>query len=162
MPTDQEVAARLVGMIKQLHLPEFPVITISPPSGPVVQLPFIVSADPQHVPPKDVELDLPGFAPVRLTVTATPHWTFDFGDGTVVHQDNPGTAYDGTDPVDNPHYYLEHTYHRLSEPLLAVTLTWTATAVRQDTGEPLDLPGEQARTATKRVIIREARAVLTG
>jgi hypothetical protein len=107
-------------------------------------------------------LQIPGFPAVPLTVHATPHWHFDFGDGTSLDSDVPGTPYDGTDPVEHPEHYVTATYHQTGQLPVTVTVTWSATALRHDTGQTLTLPGTATRTATVIIPVRQAKSELVG
>jgi len=126
------------------------------PDPAVTQLPTILSASEQA--PYDAAVSLLG---VPLTLHLTPTWQWDTGDATF-STDWPGRRYDGTSPRDQPDHYIAHTWTTRGERTVTVTVTWTATVTRGDTGATLTLPGQTARSASRTVDVREGRAQLTG
>jgi len=136
-----------------------PALTVQPDNPAVTQLPAILSATDQTA--TDVGLTLLG---VPLTLHLTPHWTWDIGDATdsTFSTDWPGRRYDGASPRTQPDHYIAHTWTTRGERTVTVTVTWTATVTRGDTGATLTLPGQTNRAASRSIDVREGRAQLTG
>jgi len=157
-PTDAELLTRAA----HDHYPiDPPTITTNPadPADPAIaQLPTILSTQPQTaLDRQQTELG------ITETVHITPRWHWDLDDPTAPTLDasTSGRAYDRTDPVDHPQHYLLHTWHTRGSKTVTLTVTWTATLTRHDTGTTITLPGATLRRATRTLQVREGRAELT-
>ena len=135
-----------------------PVLTLNPSAPALVQLPTILSTQPQRA--YDVEGQELG---VAYTAHVTPSWRWEFSEpkGSVLDATSSGTAYDGTDPDAHPDHYLLHTFTHRGTATVVLTVTWTVKAVRHDTGDTVAVPGATVRRATTTVDVREGRAELT-
>ncbi|MHB8451626.1 MAG: hypothetical protein ACYDAQ_14455, partial [Mycobacteriales bacterium] len=108
-PQDLIPGADIPGIIgtqvdQYVHVPS-PLLHMAPPDQSIVNLPTVFWATPQ--PPISVTVSIDG-ASVTITVTPTYHW--DFGDGAGTTSASPGNAYTPTvDPTSNPGYYIDHT-----------------------------------------------------
>jgi len=152
-PTDAEIT----GALDATHLPiTAPQLAVEPANPAVTQLPAILSTQPQQA--HDETRTVLG---VPITIHLTPSWHWNTGDSTF-DSTTSGTPYDGTDPQHDPAHYLLWTWHTTGTRPVSVTVTWTATATRGDTGTTLTLPGTTVRTGTRDIPVREGRAHLTG
>jgi hypothetical protein len=100
-----------------------------------------------------------GPAGVRLTITATPAYVWDFGDGTPPYETrSPGGPYPTGD--------VTHTYRAPGARTVTLTTRWSATftvTTAQGTFGPYDVGGAPlAPSTTQAVRVREAGAVLVG
>jgi hypothetical protein len=100
-----------------------------------------------------------GTVAARMTITATPTYVWDWGDGSEPYETtDPGGPYpDGT---------THHTYRRAATTTVSLTTRWSATFV-VDTAAgrfgPFPVTGPAiAPTTTQQVTVREARAELIG
>lgn len=159
MPAFDPAAAGAFALdyFQHLPLPE-PGVHVQPGDRQVVNLPTIVSADAPPVGQWSVT-----HAPFpTIAITGTPHWTIDFGDGSVLTSDDPGRAFDGTNPVADPRHYLAHAYTEpASARTVTVTVTWTAIYTLGADPTPLAMNGTVTRTSATTVPVDEAESLLT-
>ena len=160
MPAYDPAAAAAFALEYFRHLPlPAPGIHVQPGQRQVVNLPTIVSADP--APAGRWSVDQAPFP--TISIVGTPHWSIDFGDGTVLNSDSPGRAYDGTDPATDPGHYLAHAYTAAATSrTISVTITWTATFTLGDDPTPLTMNGTVTRGSSLAVPVDEAESLLTG
>ena len=153
-PNDAEVGQAAADALATLPIPA-PELTVNP--GPAItQLPTILNTQPQAA--HDEAVTVLG---VPVTVHLTPHWHWDTGAGAL-DSTTSGVPYDGTDPVDHPEHYVSWTFRQRGPTTITVSVSWTATGTRNDTGDPVAIPGQTVRTGTQQVQVLEARAHLTG
>lgn len=155
-PNDAEVGQAAADALATLPIPA-PELTVNP--GPAItQLPTILNTQPQAA--HDEAVTVLG---VPVTVHLTPHWHWDTGAGAgAFDSTTSGVPYDGTDPVDHPEHYVSWTFRQRGPTTITVSVSWTATGTRNDTGDPVAIPGQTVRTGTQQVQVLEARAHLTG
>ena len=95
---------------------------------------------------------------VRMTITATPAYVWDFGDGTTLETVSPGGPYPDGD--------VRHTYTSAARRTVTLTTRWRAeftVATALGTFGPFEIGGPAVAPSTSRVVeVREARAVLIG
>ena len=93
---------------------------------------------------------------LRLTITATPTYVWDFGDGTTLETASRGGPYPDGD--------VRHTYTSAGTRRVTLTTRWQAeftVATPLGTFGPFDVGGPPVAPSTTRAIdVREARAVL--
>jgi len=123
-----------------------------------VQLPTILSTQHQAAyDQQQIELG------VHETVRITPHWQWHLDDPSdpILDATTSGQPYDNTDPDTHPEHYLLHIWHTRGAKTVTLTVTWTATLTRHDTGTTVTLPGATVKTASSTIQVREGRAELT-
>jgi len=156
-PTDAELAAR--ARQDTNHYPvDPPTLTINPSAPAIVQLPTILSTQHQAAyDQQQIELG------VHETVRITPHWQWHLDDPSdpILDATTSGQSYDHTDPDTHPEHYLLHIWHTRGAKTVTLTVTWTATLTRHDTGTTITLPGATVKTASSTIQVREGRAELT-
>lgn len=156
-PTDAELAAR--ARQDTNHYPvDPPMLTINPSAPAIVQLPTILSTQHQAAyDQQQIELG------VHETVRITPHWQWHLDDPSdpILDATTSGQPYDHTDPDTHPEHYLLHIWHTRGAKTVTLTVTWTATLTRHDTGTTITLPGATVKTAGSTIQVREGRAELT-
>lgn len=126
------------------------------PSSQFVALPVIVWADgPLDIDPLQIT------TPVPFTVMAKADYSWSFGDGTA--EIGIGRAYDGTDPIAFPAYYVSHAYDRPGTYAVTVTQTWTVQIFATPGSGAPDTADLQAvappATAVQDVTVVESNAV---
>jgi hypothetical protein len=131
--------------------PQVPEIWLQPADA-LVQLPMIACTQARE--PIEIELD----DPVVGTVTATPTYTWTFGDGGVAH--GPGRPYDGTSPRQNPGYYVTNTYRSTGPHTVELTVTWYVTFTMPGY-DPIPLD-DIVRAASTSTTVRSAQSELIG
>lgn len=115
----------------------------------VTQIPVVLrSGQPATWP--DRSYDLLGF---RVTVHATPRWTWWFGDGAALTTEDPG----GSWPDDG----VAHTYRQVGRWQVRVATVWSATWTTDGLG-PFDVAGPVRQDAVLPVPVGQGRAVLVG
>lgn len=99
-----------------------------------------------------------GPAGVRMTITATPTYVWDFGDGATLETRSAGGPYPGGD--------VRHTYRTPATRTVTLTTRWSAeftVVTAMGTFGPFAVGGAPvAPSTTQAVEVREARAVLVG
>jgi hypothetical protein len=98
--------------------------------------------------------------PVLATISAVPHYTWDFGDGTI-GPDAPGRPYDPViSPRAHPEAYVAHSYARSGPYHVTLTVTWNAVFTVPGVAQAFPLPAVVLAAAAD-VVIDEAAGVLT-
>jgi len=146
--------ATLVNYLREANLPQ-PRVAAYPGARSFANLPTVFSS--QRPAPFVLNVDQPLIA----TITATPHYRWEFGDGTT-GPDSPGRTYDpAISPVDHPDAYVSHAYARPGRYQVTLTVTWNGTFTVPGPAQtfPLD---PVVLTATAPVVVAEAGGVLTG
>jgi len=147
-----DAQAAFLRYMRDKRLP-VPTVATAPPTGGLVNLPQIFSTADSPVVTLDVTEPLPA------TLTAEPHYGWDFGDGA--HgPDEPGTPYQaGVYPADHPGYYLEHTYAATGPATVTVTMTWKGTFTVAGIPDVFPLP-DVVFTASRTLNLRQAKSEL--
>lgn len=97
--------------------------------------------------------------PVIATISATPHYHWDFGDGAV-GPDAPGRPYDSAiSPREHPDAYVSHRYPRPGAFQVALTVTWNGTFTLPGVAQAFPLEAVNLATAQP-LVINEAAGVL--
>lgn len=132
-----------------------PQILFQPVSGGVVNVPVLFRTNAGPVSGTTSAFGL------SVTVTAVPHYRWEFGDGAPFATDDPGRSYDGVDPRTNPEHYVSHTYGSAGARTVRLTVTWTATYTRSDSGEIYAASGTVVRQTSRPIMVKEYEAVVT-
>lgn len=124
-------------------------LAYQPNGHPVTQLPTIfATGQPRTFEHTDT---IAGF---ELSLVATAHWRWNWGDGSTSETREPGGSW--------PNVSLAHTYRQAGSMRAAVTATWDA-HYSVAGGGSLRVPGRPvSQTAQISLPVRQARAVLTG
>ena len=141
--------------MQRIPLPA-PGIHLNPARPAIVNFPTIVNADPP--PASHFVVSEPGFP--RIDITATCHWQWDYGDGTITTSDWPGRPYDGTLPADDPRHYLLHAYRAPATLRVTVTAVWSATYTVAGQPGTTPMPGTVNRASSTTLPVREYAAAL--
>ncbi len=148
------VEAQLTVYLRDQALPR-PAVRVQPTGRTFTNLPTIFYL------PDPTTFTLPVTQPVAATITAVPHYRWDFGDGTV-GGDAPGRPYDpAIPPRDNPGYYVSHLYARPGTFRVNLTVTWQGTFTVAGAAQAFPL-GAVNLAAGAPVLVQEAAGVLTG
>jgi hypothetical protein len=152
VPMSDVMAAARQSIEKQVGRPS---IIAQPPGG--VTLVNFTSLF--HAPFQDVT-SLVITAPVSATITATPYYTWDLGDG--ITGEGAGHPYDQRFDPKSPRsddYYVKAVYRSRGTKHVTLTLTWNATISLNDSGaiplEPILFTADTtttAKTATARLV----------
>ncbi|EIV96454.1 PKD domain-containing protein [Frankia sp. QA3] len=97
--------------------------------------------------------------PVVATISAIPHYRWEFGDGET-GPDAPGRPYDSAiSPRDHPEAYVSHDYARPGQYQVTLTVTWDGTFTLPGVAEafPLD---PVILAAAQGLVVNEAAGVL--
>ncbi len=142
-----------------------PELKVQPVAGRVpVNLPAILYAEgvPQGQRQVSFRHPLSSGGSVPVTMTVSPTWEWDFGDGTdVISTDHPGQPYtSGVAVTEGTHPYVAHTYRRTGVRTATVTVHWGGTFTVAGFG-PFALP-DIGFSDSATIEVREAQAVLTG
>ena len=122
-------------------------IEVQPARGVLPYVPVIFdSTQPASIEPTDYAID-----DTRVTLTPRPAWTWEFGDGGVLHTAIPGSRYPNTD--------VSHSFGRTGRMTVRVTATWSATYTINGLG-PFRVSLPITQEATTVVNVGQARAVL--
>jgi hypothetical protein len=152
-----QLTEMVANYFQRIPLPE-PGLKIAPADNAIVNFPEIVSADQ---PPATTFTVAQAPFPV-VTITATVQWQWNFGDGTTLTTNNPGKAYDGTDPADDDGY-VTHAYKTANKAWpLTVTSIWTATYAVQGVAGIQTVTNAVQRTTAHPLAAAEYGSVLTG
>ncbi len=153
-PTLAQVQAALTNYLREQALPK-PTLVVAPSGRSFANLPTVVYTP---VPPAFVfNVD----QPVLATITAVPHYRWDFGDGAT-GPDSPGRPFDpAISPREHPDAYVSHAYRQPGTYTITLTVIWQGTFAVPGVGQafPLD-PVVLAANAP--VVVNEAGSVLTG
>ncbi|WP_242605952.1 PKD domain-containing protein [Frankia sp. Cppng1_Ct_nod] len=153
-PTLPQVQAALVNYLREQALPR-PTLVIQPNGRSFANLLTVLYTP---VPPAfTFNVD----QPVLATISAVPHYRWDFGDGTF-GQDAPGRPYDpAISPKDHPDAYVAHAYARPGTYTVTLTVTWAGTFAVPGVAQAFPLaPVVLAVNAA--IVVDEATGVLTG
>jgi hypothetical protein len=135
-----------------------PTPTLDPGTTTLVNLETILTAGPnQSIQSKNATL-----LGIPITLTATPHFDWVITDLPDIDTDDPGRPYDGTTPASDPGHYVTATWTKTGVKNLALTVHWTGSMVRHDSGETITLTGTVDHGAKTQVTVKQSRAVLTG
>ncbi len=149
-----------IGQVVQRYMQRIPLpapgIHLNPARPAIVNFPTIVNADPP--PASHFVVSEPGFP--RIDITATCHWQWDYGDGTITTSDWPGRPYDGTLPADDPRHYLLHAYRAPATLRVTVTAVWSATYTVAGQPGTTPMPGTVNRASSTTLPVREYAAAL--
>jgi hypothetical protein len=148
LPSAEDVARELI----EAALPTAPPDITLQPLDALINFPTIAST----VARDEVTLQLP--APFRGSVTATPAYTWDFGDGAAAS--GPGRPFDGTSPREHPDYYVAHAYTTLGTKTVTLTETWTV--ILRVSGEVPAQLEDVVRTTSRSTAVRSAWSELIG
>lgn len=128
-----------------------PTVTSAPPGTTLVNLPTIFSTEPQPPPRIDITTPVPG------SITATPSYRWDFGDG--LGGLGPGIPYQrGDRPSRDPGKYLHAVYASTGTKHVTLTVTWAVTFRLEGVTEVALAP--IVFTAWQDKPVMQARAVL--
>ncbi|CUU60126.1 PKD domain-containing protein [Parafrankia irregularis] len=149
-----DLAAQFADYLREELLPT-PKVVVQPIGNSFANLPTIMYTGVPAAFTFDVT------QPVLATISAVPHYSWQFGDGET-GPDAPGRPYDpAISPRDHPDAYVTHQYHRPGTYQVTLTVTWdgyfTVPGVAQ--AFPLDAV---ALNATTPITIEEAGGVLVG
>jgi len=140
--------ATLVNYLREANLPQ-PRVAAYPGARSFANLPTVFSS--QRPAPFVLNVDQPLIA----TITATPHYRWEFGDGTT-GPDSPGRPYDpAISPVDHPNAYVSHAYARPGRYQVTLTVTWNGTFTVPGPAQTFPL-APVVLTATAPVVVTEA------
>lgn len=118
-----------------------------PARGEVTQLPVVFDSGQQA---GDLRLAF-DVAGASVSLTASPRWHWDFGDGASVATDDPGGRY--------PHLAVAHVYRVAGDYRAQVETRWSARFTVDGLG-PFAVSDPVRQSAIMRVSIGEGRAVL--
>jgi hypothetical protein len=118
-----------------------------PSQGILTQVP-VVFASGQPAGARSWALDLLGR---EVTLSATPVWSWQFGDGATQVTVDPGGHY--------PHLAVAHVYRRAGDFRVACTATWSGTFVVDGLG-PFPVAEPVRQTQVRRIAVGEGRALL--
>ncbi len=153
-PTLVQVQAALTNYLREQALPR-PTLVVAPSGRSFANLPTVVYTP---VPPSFVfNVD----QPVLATITAVPHYRWDFGDGTA-GPDSPGRPFDpAISPREHPDAYVSHPYRQPGTYTITLTVTWQGTFAVPGVGQAFPLE-PVVLAANAAVVVDEAGGVLTG
>lgn len=121
--------------------------SVQPPRGIVAQLPTIWHA---QQPPLDAPMVM-NLVGHRVEITATPRWSWDFGDGGRLETSQEGSRY--------PDFTVSHTYRKAGRYTVTCTTTWEATFTVDGLG-PFPVAEPITQEARRAIRVAEARARL--
>jgi hypothetical protein len=99
--------------------------------------------------------------PVLATITAVPHYRWDYGDGEI-GPDAPGRPYDpAISPRDHPDVYISHGYARPGAYHVTLTVTWLGSFTVPGVAQVFPL-APVVLVAADDVTVQESVGVLTG
>jgi hypothetical protein len=119
-----------------------------PRQGILTQIPVVLDSG-QPAGPRTWDLDLLGRA---VTLTATPAWSWHFGDGAGLDTADPGGSY--------PQMDVAHVYRRAGDYRISCTTTWSGTFVVDGLG-PFPVAEPVRQTEVRWIEVGEGRALLT-
>ncbi|MCM3885708.1 PKD domain-containing protein [Frankia sp. R82] len=97
--------------------------------------------------------------PVVATISAVPHYRWEFGDGEV-GPDAPGRPYDpAISPRDHPDSYVSHDYDRAGQYQVTLTVTWQGTFTIPGVAQAFPL-NAVVLAAAQPLVVDEAAGVL--
>ena len=147
-----QVQAELADYLREELLPT-PAVTVQPTGNTFANLPTIL-----HTPvPESFTFNVE--EPVVATISAIPHYRWDFGDGEF-GPDSPGRPYDpAISPRDHPDAYVAHSYARPGTYQVTLTVTWNGVFTVPGVAEVFPLP-PVVLIDTVEVVVEEASGVL--
>ncbi|MCK9896477.1 PKD domain-containing protein [Frankia sp. AgB32] len=146
------VQAQLVDYLREKLLPK-PSIVIAPSGRSLANLATIL-----YTPVPD-SFTFNVDQPVVATISAVPHYHWDFGDGSV-GPDAPGRPYDAAiSPRDHPDAYVTHRYARPGQFQVALTVTWDGTFILPGVAQAFPLDAVNLAVAQP-LVVQEAAGVL--
>jgi hypothetical protein len=99
--------------------------------------------------------------PVLATISAVPHYAWDFGDGAA-GPDAPGRPYDpAISPRDHPDAYVAHAYRRPGTYQVTLTVTWNGYFTVPGVAQAFPLEAVTLAAGTP-ITVEEAGGVLVG
>jgi hypothetical protein len=148
------VEAQLTAYLRDRALPR-PTVKVQPTGRTFTNLPTIFYL------PNPATFTLPVNQPVAATITAAPHYRWNFGDGTS-GGDSPGRPYNpSVSPRDDPGYYVSHLYAKPGTYRVTLTVTWQGTFTVAGAAQAFPI-GAVNLAAGAPVVVQEAAGVLTG
>ncbi|WP_239405221.1 PKD domain-containing protein [Frankia sp. Cj3] len=153
-PTLAQVQASLVNYLREQALPR-PTLVVQPNGRSFANLPTVLYTP---VPPSfTFNVD----QPLLATISAVPHYRWDFGDGTL-GPDSPGRPFDpAISPREHPEAYVAHAYRQPGTYPITLTVTWQGTFAVPGVGQAFPL-APVTLAANAAVVVDEASGVLTG
>jgi hypothetical protein len=147
-----DVQAALTNYLRDKLLPK-PSIVIAPSGRSFANLATILYSP---VPPSyTFNVD----QPVVATISAVPHYRWDFGDGAT-GPDAPGRPYDSAiSPRDHPDAYVTHKYARSGQFQVTLTVTWNGTFTLPGVAQAFPLDAV-VLAAAQPLVVEEASGVL--
>lgn len=118
-----------------------------PTQGILTQIPVVLDSG-QPAGPRTWRLVLLGR---DVTLTGTPTWSWQFGDGSGQETSDPGGRY--------PHLGVAHVYRRAGDYRVDCTTTWSGTFVVDGLG-PFAVAEPVRQTEVRRIEVGEGRALL--
>jgi hypothetical protein len=122
-------------------------VTSSPSRGVLAQIPVVFSSGQ---PAGDFSATYQVLGE-RVDLSGSPHWTWDFGDGSRLTTDDPGGAF--------PHMRVSHAYRRAGAVRVTARTDWHA-VFRVDGMGPFPIREAVSQDAGLAVDVGEGRAVL--
>ncbi|SNQ48901.1 PDK repeat-containing protein [Frankia canadensis] len=147
-----QVQAELAAYLRDRLLPK-PSIVIAPSGRSIANLATILYSP---TPPSyTFNVD----QPVVATISAVPHYHWDFGDGST-GPDAPGRPYDAAiSPRDHPDAYVTHGYARPGQFQVTLTVTWNGTFTLPGVAQAFPLEAVNL-AAAQPLVVNEASGVL--
>ncbi|CAO5240524.1 PDK repeat-containing protein [Frankia sp. AgKG'84/4] len=147
-----DVQAELLDYLRERLLPK-PSIVIAPSGRSFANLATILYS------PVPDSFTFNVDQPVVATISAVPHYHWDFGDGAV-GPDAPGRPYDSAiSPRDHPDAYVTHKYARPGQFQVALTVTWNGTFTLPGVAQAFPLDAVNL-AAAQPLAVQEAAGVL--
>lgn len=148
-----DVQDALADYLREEALPT-PTVVIQPSGNSVANLATIL-----YTPvPEAFTFDVA--EPVLATISAVPHYRWEFGDGEI-GPDAPGRPYDpAIPPRDFPESYVSHAYRQPGIFQVTLTVTWAGTFTLPGAAEAFELPSV-VLAAAEEIVVDEASGVLT-
>jgi hypothetical protein len=147
-----DVQAALVNYLREKLLPK-PSIVIAPSGRSFANLATILYSPVPETYTFNVD------QPVLATISAVPHYRWEFGDGAV-GPDAPGRPYDpAISPRDHPDAYVTHKYARPGPFQVTLTVTWNGTFTLPGVAQAFPLNAVNL-AAAQGLVVEEAAGVL--
>lgn len=146
------VQAALNDYLREKILPK-PTIVISPSGRSFAGLATILHTPVPNTYTFNVE------EPVVATISAVPHYRWEFGDGDI-GPDAPGRPYDSAiSPREHPDAYVSHTYDHAGDHQVTLTVTWQGTFTVPGVAQAFPLDAV-VLAAVQPLVVNEASGVL--
>jgi hypothetical protein len=144
----------LADYLRQGVLPD-PSVTVEPTGRSFANLPTLF-----HTPIPNA-FTFPVDQPIPATITAEPHYRWDFGDGKI-GPDAPGRPFDpAISPREHPDAYVSHGYGKPGPYRVTLTVTWFGSFTVPGVAQAFPLP-PVTLVAAADVAVQESVGVLTG